>query len=114
MVFTAPMVLEQLLLGGVLATVKIRQQGFAYRIPHEKFVHSYGLIRRKSKDSSPSKIERAEDAARSLVDSLKLLLPLAAGTDGQANIAIGKNKVCTSGNSLYCNEIANPASPRWA
>eukprot|EP00929_Paragymnodinium_shiwhaense_P045579 TRINITY_DN2326_c0_g1_i1.p1 TRINITY_DN2326_c0_g1~~TRINITY_DN2326_c0_g1_i1.p1 ORF type:complete len:1588 (-),score=461.47 TRINITY_DN2326_c0_g1_i1:476-5137(-) len=43
-VFEGRSVMDQLLCSGVLAAVRIRQQGYAYRVPHTDFVFLYGCI----------------------------------------------------------------------
>eukprot|EP00929_Paragymnodinium_shiwhaense_P097575 TRINITY_DN59213_c0_g4_i1.p1 TRINITY_DN59213_c0_g4~~TRINITY_DN59213_c0_g4_i1.p1 ORF type:complete len:2408 (-),score=722.48 TRINITY_DN59213_c0_g4_i1:73-7296(-) len=39
--FTGHMVMEQLLLSGVLATVRLREQGYSYRLTHQEFLGKY-------------------------------------------------------------------------
>lgn len=43
-------VMSQLLSSGVLETIKIRRDGFAFRIPHRDFVEMYSIILGESKD----------------------------------------------------------------
>merc|ERR1719162_1743674 len=56
--FNAPAVMEQLLFGGMLAAVNIRQQGYAYRVPHKDFVCLYACVTERL----PSELTDAERA----------------------------------------------------
>jgi myosin heavy subunit len=92
--FDGPMVMEQLVLGGVLATVQIRQQGFAYRMFHRKFLQSYRCIAGTEKKKAPVTAECLAELT-AFVESLPKLLPPESfdGTGLEKNIAIGKSKV---------------------
>lgn len=71
--FEAQAVLEQLIFGGMLAAVNIRQQGYAYRVPHAEFVSLYRCIVEQFSDDQDSQLG-ALKAASDVQSRVKILL----------------------------------------
>jgi len=93
----APMVMEQLLLNGVLATVRIRQQGYPHRMSHRSYVDTYRCIVERYKPGILGEMAtNLKDEAQKVVDALPNILPLLmkGGPELQQNaFAVGKSKV---------------------
>jgi len=87
--FTSAMVMEQMLLSGVLSTVHIRQQGFAYRILHKQFVLSYRCIADSDTNKRLPKSDINAQIAQNVCETLRERMP---GLGPKA-FAVGKSKV---------------------
>eukprot|EP00929_Paragymnodinium_shiwhaense_P060297 TRINITY_DN3012_c0_g3_i1.p1 TRINITY_DN3012_c0_g3~~TRINITY_DN3012_c0_g3_i1.p1 ORF type:complete len:2162 (-),score=663.12 TRINITY_DN3012_c0_g3_i1:96-6581(-) len=101
--FTAPMVMEQLLFSGVLATVQIRQKGFASRIPHTDFVSRFRCVVEQLAPSNGAsklvKVKKPPMDLQKLIEGLPLALksikpPIEGAADlTPGSFVIGKTKV---------------------
>eukprot|EP00929_Paragymnodinium_shiwhaense_P097917 TRINITY_DN5948_c0_g1_i1.p1 TRINITY_DN5948_c0_g1~~TRINITY_DN5948_c0_g1_i1.p1 ORF type:complete len:2102 (-),score=505.44 TRINITY_DN5948_c0_g1_i1:50-6355(-) len=95
--FMSPMVHEQLLFSGVLEAVRIRQQGYASRLPFRGFVLRYRCvvtvrIPGAHTGARPLAVQSAsEEGAKELVQRLRAVLP--ADQVAENDIVFGKTKV---------------------
>lgn len=87
------MMMDQLLKAGVLATVKIRQNGYCYRVIHKNFVAMYTCaLGPKAKGKKCTSAEGWKAAAEELIAGLPRVLP-SLELSGPTSFAVGSSKV---------------------
>lgn len=90
--FAATLVMEQLTCSGVFEAVRIRQSGFAARIPFGDFLGRYKIVVPKAKHKAifgaSSEVDRAKAFAEALPEALQPLGGIATG-----DLVLGKSKV---------------------
>lgn len=101
--FTATMVMDQLVLSGSLEAVRIRQQGFASRLPFKTFILRYRCLSGTTGSKVADDEARLKDEAKALIDKLFTVL---RPTPAENEFALGKAKVFTKAKALASLEAA--------